>query len=97
MDMAHPQLLLHVVSIHLRVDLQILVPSAGERWPGHWNLGLPLVGVSERVKGRVAQLMIVIMRQACQSGNKKITIVRMLFNCTTSLKDVGCWDNTASN
>lgn len=45
MHITHPHLLLNVVHIHLRVDLQELVSSAGESRPPSWHLQLSIVGV----------------------------------------------------
>lgn len=45
MHITHPHLLLNVVHIHLRIDLQELVSSAGEIRPPSRHLQLSVVGV----------------------------------------------------
>ena len=45
---SHPELLLDVASLHIGVDVQVLVPTSGESRPLHRNIGLASVGVSGR-------------------------------------------------
>ncbi len=42
----HSHLLSHIVLVHIRIDLQELVSSAGELRPGNGHTQLSIVGVS---------------------------------------------------
>lgn len=56
MHITQPHLLLNVIHIHFRIDLQELVSSAGEIGPPSRHLQLSIVGVPATLKQRTRLL-----------------------------------------